>query len=57
MSDEKTHVVIKDGQRVSSIVSETDAHKQADAMRQKVNENTGHEGRPSKVEVKQNLFG
>ncbi len=57
MSEEKDYVVVKDGQRVSGLVDEGEANKKADALRQKVNENANQGGKPSKVEVKRNLFG
>ena len=57
MSDEKTHVVIKNGQRASETLTEQDANKRADQMREKIGEAKGTPARESNVQVKQNLCG
>lgn len=57
MSDEKTHVVIKDGQRATGTMTEQEAQQQAAAMRQRINEKAGQPAKESTVQVKQNLCG
>lgn len=57
MSEEKDHVVIKNGQRASDLVSEDEAKRQADQMRQKITEESGKPVPESTVQVKRNLFG
>jgi hypothetical protein len=57
MSEEKNHVVIKNGQRVTGLVSEQEAEKQAAEMRQRINEKAGQPVKESTVQVKQNICG
>jgi hypothetical protein len=57
MDNEKDHVVIKNGQRASGLVSEQEAKAQADKMRQQINEKAGQPTKESQVQVKRNLFG
>lgn len=56
MSDDKNHVIIKDGVRASGLLTETEAKAKADKMRQ-LNEKQGGKPQESKIQVKQNLFG
>ena len=56
MSEDKNKVVIKNGQRISAIVTEKEAQSQAQAERQKLNEQAGQQ-KESTVQVKTNLFG
>lgn len=53
----KDHVVIKDGQRASGLMTETDANQEAARQRGRLNESTDKPQQESRVQVKQNICG
>lgn len=57
MDGNKDHVVIKNGQRQTGLLEQSEAERQANAMREKLGEAQGHKANESQVQVKQNLFG
>lgn len=57
MSENKEFVVVKDGQRQSGLLTQEAANKEAEKLRQQINEKAGQKTESSTVAVKQNLFG
>lgn len=57
MQQEKEFVVVKDGQRVTGLLTKEDADRKADQERKKLNEQDGQKTEASTVSVKRNLLG
>ena len=57
MDGNKDHVVIKNGQRQTGLLEQSEAERQANALREKLGEAQGLKANESQVQVKQNLFG
>jgi hypothetical protein len=56
MDEKREHVVVKDGQRQSGLLTQEEAQRVAQQEQQKLNERAG-EKNEGRVQVKQNLFG
>lgn len=57
MNTDKNHVVIKNGERATGLLSEQEAQTEAARLKQQIVEQTGQKSQESTVQVKQNIFG
>jgi hypothetical protein len=57
MAEKQEYVVVKNGERQSGLLTQQEAQRQAEQLRQQLNEKAGQKTESSTVAVKQNLFG